>query len=78
MKGRRKWGGGGTKTRESVKGSYFSSGGLGVTGELRGDGRLREQGGKWAGGSDLPPPTPGPEYLSDLPTSQDSGGVTTA
>lgn len=58
MKGRRKWGGRGTKTRERVKCSYFSSGGLGVTGELRGDGRPREQGGKRAGGSDLPTPIP--------------------
>lgn len=58
MKCRRKWGGRGTKTRERVKCSYFSSGGLGVTGELRGDGRPREQGGKRAGGSDLPTPIP--------------------
>lgn len=35
-----------------------------VTGELRGDGQLREQGGKWAGGSDLPPPTPIPTLSS--------------
>lgn len=60
-------GGWGTITRESVKGSYISSGGLGVTGELGrgGDGRLREQGGKWEGGSDLPPPpTPIPTLSS--------------